>query len=106
MLTLIYKDLLTPEAAVELDDQFRKIQFQFPPRWRRLQSGNSHLDSWRMLQLAHGCTYYLAFGITRVAQGYEHQAAPPENEFIEAGTTNSYVSGRINCLEKECFQRG
>ncbi|KAG6262162.1 hypothetical protein E4U22_000861 [Claviceps purpurea] len=52
MLTLLYKDILTPEAAVELDDQFRKIQF--PPGWRRLQSGNSHLESWRMLELAHG----------------------------------------------------
>ncbi|KAG6252291.1 hypothetical protein E4U24_000588 [Claviceps purpurea] len=53
LLTLVYKDLLTPGAAVELDDQFRKIQF--PPKWRRLQSGNSHLDSWRMLELSHGC---------------------------------------------------
>ncbi|KAG6069682.1 hypothetical protein E4U16_007516 [Claviceps sp. LM84 group G4] len=53
LLTLIYKDLLTSGSAVELDDQFRNIQF--PPGWRRLQSGNSHLDSWRMLELAHGC---------------------------------------------------
>ncbi|KAG6039532.1 hypothetical protein E4U39_007615, partial [Claviceps sp. Clav50 group G5] len=53
LLTLVYKDLLTPGAAVELDDQIR--HFQFPPGWRRLQSGNSHLDSWRMLELSHGC---------------------------------------------------
>ncbi|KAG6238717.1 hypothetical protein E4U23_008060 [Claviceps purpurea] len=53
LLTLVYKDLLTPGAAVELDDKFRS--FQFPPDWRRFQSGNSHLDSWRMMELAHGC---------------------------------------------------
>ncbi|KAG6140097.1 hypothetical protein E4U25_005470 [Claviceps purpurea] len=53
LLTLVYKDILTQEAAIELDDQIRKIQF--PPRWRRLQSGNSHLESYRMLELAHGC---------------------------------------------------